>query len=302
VALNPIEPAPGVRRFTVPLGFASPDHLHVHVLDTPEGELLVDTGAIGSEDGLRAGLHAVDARPQRVLITHGHVDHWGLAATLVDEVLAHPGVLPTLHWNDPHAPPPEYGPGAPDPAEMLEVFSEFSSLAVGVPEVKAISDGDRLGDWQVLTTPGHDAGHICLYRADDGVLLCGDLLLPGFTPNVQPAADRSDALADFLGSLERMSELDVRLVLPAHGAPYADHRGRARALAHHHAERLERLREALAQGSRDLGGLRDAAFGRAFQSEPDRLMAELETYAHLDHLRRRDEIGLDGTGRWVCRR
>jgi glyoxylase-like metal-dependent hydrolase (beta-lactamase superfamily II) len=291
--------APGVRRFTVPLPFPSPDHVHVHVLETAEGELLVDTGACGSEARLHEGLTALEAHPDRVLITHGHVDHWGLAVTLADEVLAHPGVLPSLQWGEPDTPETSYGPGAPTHTEMVRVFAAFGALSAGVPVVRAIADGDRLGDWEVMATPGHDAGHVCLFRARDGVLLCGDLLLPGFTPNIQPNVDGSDALADFYGSLERMAQLDVRLVLPAHGEAYTDHRLRTRELRAHHDKRLDELRTELTDGPRSLEGLRGAVFGGHLPSAPYRLLANLETYAHLDHLRRRGEVALAGDGRWT---
>lgn len=296
VELNLVQPAPGVDRFTVPLRFPSPDHLHVHVLDTPQGRVLIDTGAVGSEDALRAGLAALGPVPERVLITHAHVDHWGLATTLTDEVLAHPGVLPSLHWDDPTA--GEYGPGAPTRAEMLDIFGTMASLGAGVPVIRELSHGDRLGDWEVLSTPGHDAGHICLYREADGILLCGDLLLPGFTPNVQPSTDGADALENFLASLQRMAALEVSLVLPAHGDAYTDHRGRARELAAHHEKRLGQLVAALADGPRSLGELRSAVFGATFAFAPDRLLADLETYAHLDHLRRRGLVTLEPDGRW----
>lgn len=297
-AIRVDRPAPGVRRFTIPLAFASPDHLHVHVLATPDGDVVVDTGLVGSEAALQAGLAAAGAEPAHVLLTHGHVDHWGLATTLAADVLAHPGVIPSIEWDAATADETPYGPGAPTMTEMRTVFGWMSGLAAGQPRVRPLADGDQVGDWEVVATPGHDPGHICLFRAADGVLLCGDLLLPGFTPNVQPTFEGTDALAEFLASLERVAALDVRLVLPAHGEPYRDHRRRARELAAHHARRLDALRADLAAGPRTLGESRSAVFGDAFTLEADRLLADLETYAHLDHLRRRGVVAF-ADGGWT---
>jgi glyoxylase-like metal-dependent hydrolase (beta-lactamase superfamily II) len=289
-------PAPGVRRFTVPLALPSPDHLHVHVLDTPDGDLVVDCGAVGSEDAFRAGIAALGARPERLLITHAHIDHWGLATTVLDEVLAHPGVLNTF----------DFMAGAADrqndartaQARMAEAFTGLFDLMTGIPNVEPINDGDRIGDWEVLWTPGHDPGHICLFRESDGVLLCGDVLLPGFTPNVQPAADGSDALADFLASIERVGALPVTLVLPAHGEPYTDAAGRGQELLRHHRVRLDQLRTAMRSGATTLRDLRDATFSVGDSDRGDRMLAAMETFAHLEHLRHHGEAQMSPEGNW----
>lgn len=289
-------PAPGVGRFTVPLPFPSPDHLHVHVLQTPEGEVLVDTGVVGFEDALAAGLRALGAEPRRVLITHGHIDHWGLATTIAPRVLAHPGVLPSFRFME--AAPDAFGHGDAAQAAMLGAFADMFELGSGVPEVDPLADGDRIGDWEVLFTPGHDSGHICLFRAQDGVLLCGDVLLPGYTPNVQPAGDGADALAQFLASLRRLAALPIELVLPSHGEPYTDAAGRARELIAHHENRLAELRAAMSAGMSTLRELRNATFSLAGADRGDRMLAAMETFAHLEHLRHRGEAGMDADGSW----
>lgn len=292
--LNLGAPAPGVRRFTVPLSFPSPDHLHVHVLDTPDGELLVDCGARGSEEALQAGLQALGAEPRRLLITHAHIDHWGIATTVADRVLAHPGVLPSFSFI-------AGGQGSESDAMRDAMDSAFQGLAemvVGIPEVEPIEDGQRIGDWEVLWTPGHDPGHVCLFRAGDGVLLCGDVLLPGYTPNIQPAADGSDSLADFLRSLERLAALPIRLVLPSHGEPYHDAQTRARQLVDHHAQRLEELRAAMRAGQSTLRDLRNATFRLEDRDRGDRMLAAMETFAHLEHLRHIGEAQMARDGSW----
>jgi glyoxylase-like metal-dependent hydrolase (beta-lactamase superfamily II) len=291
-------PAPGVRRFTVPLAMPSPDHLHVHVLDTPAGQVLVDCGARGSELALRAGLDALSVRAERLLITHAHIDHWGLATTITDRVLAHPGVLETFDLMAGGS-DPATGSDSPRQSPMNDAFAGFLDLMAGIPEIEPIHDGDRIGDWEVLWTPGHDPGHVCLYRAGDGVLLCGDLLLPGFTPNIQPSPNGSDALADFLASLERVGSLPISLVLPAHGEAYNDASARAAELQAHHAERLDTLLLALGDGIGSLRDLRDATFSVKNRSRADRMLAAMETYAHLDHLRHKGAAHLGADGNWA---
>ncbi|WP_249011210.1 MBL fold metallo-hydrolase [Conexibacter sp. DBS9H8] len=297
VALNPHTAAPGITRFTVPLAIDSPDHLHVHMLQTPDGPLLIDCGARGSEDALDAGLATLDARPSRVLITHGHIDHWGIATTLTDRVLAHPGTLSSLRFAS-HGPPARRPAGWPNTRELARAFGGFSELIAGVPEIDPIHDGDRLGDWEVLWTPGHDPGHICLYRASDGILLCGDLLLPGYTPNIQPALDGSDALDQFLTSLDRIAALPITLVLPAHGPPYSDAGRRANELKVHHIKRLDTLRHALRGGPRTLAELTTVTFTADHSQPADKMLAHMETYAHLEHLRQQRQANVDEHGTW----
>lgn len=291
-------PAPGVTRFTVPLAFGSPDHLHAHVLDTPEGPLLVDTGAKGSETALLAGLAAAGTPRPRVLITHGHLDHWGIATEVAPVAFAHPAIGPSFAFASGNTDIPGK-PGFADPAAVLQIFSGVTSLAGEPPDVLPVVDGDRLGDWTVLHTPGHDPAHVCLYRATDRVLLCGDLLLPGYTPNVQPAMDDADALAQFLFSLRRVAELPIDLVLPAHGDPYTDARARAQELLDHHARRLAALTTALHDGDTTLKDLSIATFGRRASGREDRMLALMETYAHLDHLRRRGLATQRDDGTWA---
>lgn len=148
-----------------------------------------------------------------------------------------------------------------DRAAMEHAFGGFRSLITGVPEILALADGQRLGEWEVLWTPGHDPGHVCLWRARDGVLLCGDLLLPGFTPNIQPAPGHADTLQEFFDSLERVAGLPVTMVLPAHGAAYADAAARARELRAHHRERLRRINDLIADRARPVEEIALSLFG-----------------------------------------
>ena len=190
----------------------------------------------------------------------------------------------------------DQGLGDADRSAMEDAFGGFRSLITGVPEILALADGQRLGEWEVLWTPGHDPGHVCLWRAGDGVLLCGDLLLPGFTPNIQPAPGHADTLQEFFDSLERVSRLPVRIVLPAHGAPYTAAGARALELRAHHRERLRRISELIAGHARTVEEVARSLFGDIDEAG-DRMLAAMETHAHLRHLeiRGRAELSAD---RW----
>jgi glyoxylase-like metal-dependent hydrolase (beta-lactamase superfamily II) len=255
----------------------------------------------GSEAALDAGLKAAGVQPDRVLVTHGHIDHWGLATRYADAVLVHPACRHSFAFAagtaDVRRGPGQGGPGPLGDEDLEGVFAHYRAMISGVPERRPLAEGDDIDGWRVLWTPGHAPGHVCLLREADGVLLAGDHLLPGFTPNVQPSPEREDALGDYLASLRRMEGLDISFVLPAHGEPYRDAHGRARALQAHHEQRLRRLETALGDGPRPLRGLTDDLF-RDLVSGEDRMLADMETYAHLEYLRLRRRAALLPSGAW----
>jgi glyoxylase-like metal-dependent hydrolase (beta-lactamase superfamily II) len=130
--------------------------------------------------------------------------------------------------------------------------------------------------------PGHADGHLALIG--DSVLIAGDALLGGITPNVGLwPGSAEDPLSDYLCSLARIAELDPRLALPGHGERILDPAGRAREIAEHHDDRLRRT---LAQ----LGPEPRSGYDISLTLFPDALAPSLrrfavaETLAHLEHL------------------
>lgn len=286
---GPSEVAEGVFRIEVPIPLRSPDRVNCYVLRFDDTVLLVDTGMRGSEDALLEGLRRLDVQPTDVLITHGHPDHWGLASLFSATVIAHPGARRELDYaRSPADMAARFGASEMArafgiDATRFSVFDRYKELVAGIPEIREIADGDHLGAWTIVWTPGHSPGHICLYREEDHVLIAGDHLLPGFTPNVQPDLDRPDSLADYFSSLQRIAELDVSLVLPAHGEPFRNARERVDELVVHHRQRLERLSRYLAR-PRSLNEVTTELFADLETGE-DRMLASLEAFAHLEHLR-----------------
>ena len=136
----------------------------------------------------------------------------------------------------------------------------------------------------VLHTPGHTGDHVCLHDPETGTLLAGDHVLPTITPHISGLSSSRDPLASFFYSLDRVAEIaGVEGVLPAHGHPFDDLRGRVEAIKRHHDERLEKVKAI----SRDFGrpaSTRDFS-RRLFSARSWGSMAESETYAHLEHLR-----------------
>jgi glyoxylase-like metal-dependent hydrolase (beta-lactamase superfamily II) len=209
---------------------------------------LVDTGPKSARglEALKAAVAAVGyglADLDQVLITHPHLDHFGLARQIVEEsdakVLVHrQGVRCLADYEGEQIRLADRSAsrlresGAPDGAwGILRLrTSMYKCFAEPVPLdcLESLNDGQTLDlggkPWQVVPTPGHCLGHIGLYQADSGRLISGDCLLPGYAfipvpyPVAQSAAGANQVIA-YAHSLDLLGELDVREVLPGHGSP-----------------------------------------------------------------------------------
>ena len=145
-------------------------------------------------------------------------------------------------------------------------------------------------EWVGLHTPGHTEDHLCLYDPTEGVMLSGDHVLPTITPHIGGFDPQGDPLLDFFESLDKVAAYgpDVSIVLPAHGHPFDDLAGRAKAIQEHHVGRLDLLRTTTAELGRPA---RVQEFStHLFSARAQGAMADSETFAHLEHLRRAGEI------------
>jgi glyoxylase-like metal-dependent hydrolase (beta-lactamase superfamily II) len=158
-------------------------HLFVncYLIGTPENWVLVDAALSGATDAIVSTAEETfgpDAKPAAIVLTHGHFDHVGALAELLERwdvpVWAHPLEVPHLTGEEDYPPPdPKVGKGA------------MALLSFAYP-YKAADFGDRveplpldygvphLPDWKWIHTPGHTRGHISLFRESDGLLVAGD--------------------------------------------------------------------------------------------------------------------------------
>jgi glyoxylase-like metal-dependent hydrolase (beta-lactamase superfamily II) len=163
---------------------------------------------------------------------------------------------------------------------------------------RRVDDADvlHLGgkEWISVHTPGHTEDHLCLWDPADGVMISGDHVLPTITPHISGLSACEDPLSNFFDSLERMKTFDgVSTVLPAHGLAFDDLAGRADAIVDHHRGRLDTLIEA----GDDLGdGTVEQYMKTLFKERSWGPMAESETYAHLQHLRFRNQADINDDG------
>lgn len=184
---------------------------------------------------------------KRVIITHPHVDHYGLAARIARESKAevwmgNVGVQWLHHfpelWQQRIAYYREVflpGLGLPEAGQLFLGWMEQSldrwepipaERIVSFPVAQPLALGGL--DWQPLHLTGHDSHLTCFYQAQTRQLLSADMLMiPTATPVVEtppPGELRRPALPAFLQSLDQLAQLDVDIVYPGHGVPFPNHR------------------------------------------------------------------------------
>ncbi|MET0146557.1 MAG: MBL fold metallo-hydrolase [Ilumatobacteraceae bacterium] len=268
------------------------------------------------------------SRVHTVVITHSHPDHFGGAAWVRQETgaeivthrqfrlmwdraeppdvdvtdvadgtdvadVADVGARQRMPWDE----PPWGGKGHVVPfarrvrmraAMHFPRFFHTPRPTVRVDDGEAIRLAGR--DWFAVHTPGHTADHLCLFDPTERLLLSGDHVLPTITPHIGGFDPTGDPLLQFFESLDKVAQLgpEVSTVLPAHGHPFDDLAGRAKAIQEHHLERLQVLRDAADQLDRPARVQELSA--HLFSARAQGAMADSETFAHLEHLCRTGEF------------
>ncbi len=310
--------APGVRWVRMGLPFAL-NHINLWLLADEDittdghhrrGWTIVDCGI--ANDATKAAWEQVFSNELqglpvlRVIVTHCHPDHVGLADWLCER------------WQAPlMATAGEYGfarimsaglPGG-DSAAMLSHFrlhgltdpdtiaqldgrrNYYPSLVPTVPgtylrleESRPLPIGGQT--WRVITGTGHSTEHAALYCESLKVLISGDMVLPRISTNtsVFSMEPESDAVGSFLDSLKKFLPLpEDTLVLPSHGKPFRGLHRRIAQLEAHHAERLEEVRQACATAPCSAADIVPLMFPRALDAH-QLSFAMGEALAHLHRL------------------
>ncbi|HEY8736751.1 MAG TPA: MBL fold metallo-hydrolase [Candidatus Dormibacteraeota bacterium] len=308
--------AEGIYRLELPMPFEL-KHVNVFLLRDGDGFTLIDTGLQTDESrqALQAKLDQLEVsveRIRRILITHIHPDHFGLAGELRERSKAEL----VIHRLEVALMEPRYARaedlvhevaawlsknGVPRAeAEFLKSASMAAREFVSVVEPDTLLEGaERLpiagGELMVVWTPGHSPGHCCFYWPQRRLLFSGDHLLPKISPNIglHPQSG-ADPLADYLASLDRIAKLEVSQVLPAHGDPFTDHRGRIATITQHHRERKDALVRLAGGGPRSGWDLAGQLFpGVMARNVFQQRLALQETLAHCQSLAEEGRIRKD---------
>ena len=214
-----------------------------HFVYRGEENVLIDTAYAGGLDETLREITALGvdpARVDRIVTTHVHCDHMG--GNL--EIFRRSGCRIALHRIGRHF--MEYK------NSWAAWWSYFNQEADFFPCHESLVDGDRVGVgpyvFTAIHTPGHAADGLVLYEPESRLLISSDCLWESDVAALVERVEGGRCLLDQLDSLERLSRLDVRLVCPGHGPPFAD---AARAVARTR-ERVESYLSDPARLGRDL--------------------------------------------------
>jgi glyoxylase-like metal-dependent hydrolase (beta-lactamase superfamily II) len=292
--------------FITPLSLPMPATLgsvNVYLVRGARGAALVDTGMDDTtsvrdlEAQLAAeGLALADIR--EVAFTHHHVDHAGLgrtfqeigARTFMSRVDADSLKIffarPELDRDRAtffgrHAVPETFA------ERVAPMFPFFRSLAQRFEPTDLLTDGEVVDlagiGFEVLATPGHTPGHVCLRHGD--LLLTGDCVTGSDATHIsmRPEVIGSNPLEGFLASLGRLRPLEIGVTLPGHGPPIRDLKRRITAIEAHHETRLGQVLAALGDEPRGAFDLSVEALGPRPKSFA-RWLAMSQTLAYLEYL------------------
>lgn len=234
----------------------------------------------------------------RIILTHKHVDHIGSAWWLQQES----GAEIFIHEIETHAVSDVDPEGhrwrkmvrgrfdrwaVPEDARPRDQ-REFYAWDLRAATPTAIQHGQAINlngvELQVLHTPGHTKGSVCLRM--DGVLFSGDHVLPDVSPNIGGGDLRHEGLlTDYLKSLQDCVDLapEIEMVLPGHGDAFSNLAERCQNLLDHHKERLDKVLHILRSGGpQTTYAVAEQLFGKLRKMHL--VLGCAEAQSHLDHL------------------
>lgn len=280
---DPLALADGVYWIRMPLPFVL-DHINLWLLrdriDGRDGWTIVDCGVARPEVKAlwdRIFEEKLEGLPVlRVIVTHMHPDHVGLAGWICERWksplwMSMTDYFVARHWAQPDS--GDHSGGGPngeaavvhfsrhgmqDPESLEQIRQRagyYTSLVEPLPgSFRRLIHGDRITiggrEWRVIVGYGHAPEHVSLYCDDLGVLISGDMVLPRISTNVSVFHFEPEAnpLPLYLDSLDRYADLpEDTLILPSHGKPFRGLHERIRQQHEHHAERLAEVVEACAE-------------------------------------------------------
>lgn len=319
-----LEVAPGIYWVRMPLPFAL-NHINLYLCrDRIRGEdcwTLVDCGICSDETKalweriFADTAHGLEGLPiRRVLCTHGHPDHIGLAHWIVPRFdamlwITHGEVSITRFFSKTSSTGESvedtirfFHTNGIEDQTVLEAIRRrnskyFSGLVPDVPRQfhrlrtdEPVEIGGRV--YQVIIGTGHSPEHASLYCERDGILFSGDMVLPRISTNVSvwESEPESDPVNWYLRSLDdyRNCRHDTR-VLPSHGRPFHKLHRRIEQQREHHAERLTIVHKACEEKPMSANEVIPALFGRTFDVHQT-TFALGEALAHLHALWYRGQL------------
>ena len=294
--------ASGVYRCTLPTGFAVGD-VHAYLIPDQQGVTVVDAG-LGTEESMAAleqGVRDIGCtldQAHTIVLTHGHADHAGGAATLKERtnarLIGHPLLL---RWLQPTA----------ESRRAEDEFFERLYCACGLSQplretarseqnryrqmVRPVcldagaGEDDIVSGWRIVYTPGHSESHLSLWREHDRTMIGGDSCIQHISANalVEPDEEclgRVQSVAQFRRTFLKLRAMEISVILPGHGESVLDPQALIVRRLHDQEKRVAQLVAAIDTEERTVWDLASSLFPRHLK-EPTLIVSEV--LGHLDY-------------------
>jgi len=308
--------AEGIYQVPIPLPFAL-NSVNCYLLRDDDGWAIVDTGihwpkALDAWRAAFAELHLSPADVSRIILTHVHPDHYGLAGWWQAQAAEHGRNVQVytsareilqarLIWSEhervhfgqwlvTQGMSATMAQQVHDDMEDTRIMTRPAPSALQALDItQPLQIGARR--FRVYQTAGHSDGHLLFYDEDDQLMLCGDHVLMKITPNIGIWTQTDpNPLGSFITSLSWLRDLPVRLALPGHKTLIHDWRGRIEELLAHHEERLQVTLKAVHEGHHTPYEVSLAIFDSARFTAHEWRFALAEGLSHLDYLYHRGQL------------
>lgn len=274
---------PGIYRLRLPVPGALRS-MNSYLLQEKQGWSVIDPGPNlpGCREEWEAavddlGIQFSDIK--QILVTHGHIDHVGLAGWLQEQS----GAVVFMNKDEYTS---TFYPDEKEKADSLFFQNGMASLGINATEIEQLTgiigyvtavmepwpqvqflqdDSLVMGDrtWEVILTTGHTNAHVCLFNREEGLLLSGDQVLPTISTVIRfPIGVGDNPLRQYLESITRLNEMNPAKIMPAHGEPFNDMNARIEQLFHHHRERLQLIMDCMSDKPCTARTIVDHLFGK----------------------------------------
>lgn len=314
--MNENKIAEDIYRINLSVNLSNIKNINIHLIKNINGYTLIDTGwnIEGKTDELLNKLNELQINLDeinQIILTHLHIDHFGLVNKLRKltkfELLVNPRELifyKNFETNIFNKLLTYTGFQEVETKEIIQMLNLIKKIIptkidrwlYGNEIIKS-----RKNESIIISTPGHTPGNLSIYNSKEKLLISGDHILPNITSNITfyPFIKNYNPLDDYFKSLNRISKLDIIKISPSHGDIFFNINRRIEEITKHHKNRLTEVDKACITDESD--NLLNTPYEIAKEiswakdkfsklSTFDKFLAVLETITHIKFLKKKIKI------------